>query len=137
MPSLFLHPSPFLSFILPLSLLSWQRTRSKDTHHFIAHSSKQMQKVLHFDSILIFCSRVPSRFLETNVWTAQLDGITMSAQMRKQINRLHFVPPILALFHSADVSWSKNNELIIKSALTMESRQCGLIYIDLFVGFVK
>lgn len=34
-PSLFFHPSPFLSFMLSLSLLSWQRTRSKDIHHLL------------------------------------------------------------------------------------------------------
>lgn len=35
MPSLFFYPSPFLSFMLSLSLLSWQRTRSKDIHHLL------------------------------------------------------------------------------------------------------
>lgn len=47
------------------------------------------------------------------------------------------MPQILALLYTADESQSKHNELIMKSALTMESGHCSLIYIDLFEGFVE
>lgn len=47
------------------------------------------------------------------------------------------MPPILALLYTTDASQSKHNELIMKSASTMESGHCSLIYIDLLAGFVK
>lgn len=47
------------------------------------------------------------------------------------------MPQILALLYTADGSQSKHKELIMKSALTMESGHCSLIYIDLFAGFVE
>lgn len=77
------------------------------------------------------------RILRNRFRTAQLDGITRSVRARKQINRLHFMPPILALLYTADESQSKHNESIMKSALAMESGHCSLIYIGLFEGFVE
>lgn len=77
------------------------------------------------------------RILRNRFRTAQLDGITRSVRARKQINRLHFMPQILPLLYTMDASQSKHNESIMKSALTMESGHCSLIYIDLFVGFVE
>lgn len=47
------------------------------------------------------------------------------------------MPQIWALLYSAIASQSKPNGLIIKSALTIESDHCSLIYIDLLVGFVE
>lgn len=143
MPSLFFYPSPVLYFMLSLSLLSWQRTRSKDIHHLLIQTEAKTFALQHSSCLIVgFRSSNPvllscRRILRNRFRTAQLDGITRSVRVRKQINRLHFMPQIWPLLYTVDASQSKHNESIMKSALTMESGHCCLIYIDLFVGFVE
>lgn len=72
MPSLFFYPSPFLSFMLSLSLLSWQRTRSKDIHHLLIQTEAKTFALQIFRCLicrlLIFRSweRTAGQFFETD-----------------------------------------------------------------------
>lgn len=52
MPSLFFYPSPFLSFMLSLSLLSWQRTRSKDIHHLLIQTEAKTFALQHSSCLI-------------------------------------------------------------------------------------